>query len=342
MPISRRLTLAAVLLFLSVLVLYLPTLRGGFVYDSIAQVLYSDYIHTSANWVDVLTLRVVGQDQLDRNRQLFLASLMLDAAIWKREPFGYRLTSVLLHALNASLLFLFIAIALRGRTPPVAAASSPSVVPLSAAFSALVFALHPLVVEAVAEPSNREDLLVLLPMLVGLICLAAPLPSRTALNAVLILCSFFAALAKESGIAVPFVFAGAGWLSGHFRRSLPGLLAGLLAAIGFLVASYIWRPSGSAIFVNSPQPLADNFWTISGVQLRIWTLQFWQIVWPWNLSAHYTADAIGGITIPLAIAVVAVVVAVAVLVWRVDRLAALGVAVYALCLLPASNFAAQY
>ncbi|MFM8458667.1 MAG: hypothetical protein ACKOB0_06925, partial [Chthoniobacterales bacterium] len=137
MPISRRLTLAAFGLFLSVVALYLPTLRGGFVYDSIAQVLYSDYIHTSANWSDVLTLRVVGQDQLDRNRPLFLASLMLDAAVWKREPFGYRLTSILLHALNAALLFVFIAIALRGRTPPVAVAacpplcgSSPSVVPL--------------------------------------------------------------------------------------------------------------------------------------------------------------------------------------------------------------------
>ncbi|MFM8460036.1 MAG: hypothetical protein ACKOB0_14055, partial [Chthoniobacterales bacterium] len=56
----------------------------------------------------------------------------------------------------------------------------------------------------------------------------------------------------------------------------------------------------------------------------------------------YTADAIAGITIPLASAVVAVVVVVAVFVWRMDRLAALGVTVYVLCLLPASNFAAQY
>ncbi|MFM8810134.1 MAG: hypothetical protein ACKOJB_14750, partial [Chthoniobacterales bacterium] len=92
----------AAFLFALVVALYFPTLRGGFVYDSIAQVLYSDYIHTSANWSDVLTLRVVGQDELDRNRPLHLASLMLDAAIWRKNPFGYRLTSVLLHALNAS------------------------------------------------------------------------------------------------------------------------------------------------------------------------------------------------------------------------------------------------
>ena len=39
-------------LFLLVPLIYAPTLRGGFVYDSIAQVLYSDYIHTPANCGD--------------------------------------------------------------------------------------------------------------------------------------------------------------------------------------------------------------------------------------------------------------------------------------------------
>lgn len=41
---------------------------------------------------------------------------MLDAAVWKKEPFGYRLTSVLLHALNAALLFVFATMALRWKT----------------------------------------------------------------------------------------------------------------------------------------------------------------------------------------------------------------------------------
>ena len=128
MPTTRQLTIGAAAVFLLVAALFIPTLRGGFVYDSIAQVLHSDYIHTPANWGDVLTLRVVGQDELDRNRPMHLASLMLDAAIWGKNPLGYRLTSILLHALNAALLFLFLTIALRPRTTPVAAASSPPVV----------------------------------------------------------------------------------------------------------------------------------------------------------------------------------------------------------------------
>lgn len=346
--------LSALAVAVLVVVLYLPTLRGGFVYDSIAQVLHSDYIHTPSHWVDVLTLRIVGLDELDRNRPLLLASLMADAAIWGRNPFGYRLTSVLLHALNTSLLFVFIAAIFRRRTSrggEVAAACavappSPAMVIglLIAAFGALVFALHPLVVEAVAEPSNREDLLVLLPVLIGLLCIAAPVRSMFVVNTALALCSFLAVLSKESGIAAPFVFAAACWLfhRADFRRFLPGLLGGVLVALAFLAACYVWRPGDSAIFANAPRPLAGDARTVLEVQLRIWTLQLWHVVWPWNLSAHYSGEAIEGITLPVAIVATVALLIAAILALRMDRLASLGAVVYVLALLPASNFAAQY
>ncbi|MFM8719541.1 MAG: hypothetical protein ACKOFH_08445, partial [Chthoniobacterales bacterium] len=54
----------------------------------------------------------------------------------------------------------------------VASPSPATAVLFYAAFGALFFALHPRAVEAVAEPANREAVLVLLPMLVGLICLS--------------------------------------------------------------------------------------------------------------------------------------------------------------------------
>jgi hypothetical protein len=325
--------------FLAVVALYFPTLRGGFVYDSIAQVLYSDYIHDPANWDDVLTLRVVGQDELDRNRPMHLASLMLDAAVWEKNPFGYRLTSVLLHALNAALLCALIATVLRRQNYLSPAAS----VSLVSALGALVFALHPLVVEAVAEPSNREDLLVLLPMLVGLLFVATERKhSPWVLNAVLIVASFFAVLAKESGAAVPIVFVIACWLFGSFRRCWPGIVGGAMAVGAFLAASYLWRPQQSGIFINGPAPLADGWMTFFSTQARIWALQLQQIVWPSNLSAHYTPEALAHISAPIAFAVLAAFVGAAVVLSRSSRLAVLGVAVYVLTLLPASNFVPQF
>lgn len=347
---------AAVSIFVIVVVLYFPTLRGGFVYDSIAQVLYSDYLHTISNWVDVVTLRVVGQDELDRNRPLHLASLMLDAAIWKKEPFGYRLTSVLLHALNAALLFAFISMSFSrsewtgrderpARPPPIERARGPLVPTMMiAAFGALVFALHPLVVEAVAEPSNREDLLVLLPLLVGLLGIVAPVRLAWVLNGVFVLCSFFAVLAKESGAAVPLVFAVACWIfrRGDFRSLIPGLAGGLFSSLAFLAASYVWRPEASAILAQSPSPLAADFWSLLSVQGRIWTLQLWQIVWPWNLSAHYPPQAIAGVSASVALIVLAIASSFALWLARTNRPAALGLAIYVIALLPASNFAAQF
>jgi len=349
--VQRVAFLAAAPVFALVVLLYIPTLRGGFVYDSIGQVLYSDYLHTPSNGIDVLTLRVVGQDELDRNRPMHLASLMLDAAVWKKDPFGYRLTSVLLHALNAALLFVFVAMVLGRRTAVagdggatafVAAASSPPVVFFPASFGALVFALHPLVVEAVAEPSNREDLLVLLPLLIGLLALVSPVRSRWVVAALLVLCSLFAVLAKESGVAVPFVFAVASWLSGKFRSLLPGLIDGLMASLAFLIASYVWRPEVSAILVQSPGTLAGDFWSSLAVQCRIWALQLWQIIWPWNLSAHYPPQVIAGISLPIALLALAVLISGVLWFARTSRLAALGASLYVLALLPASNFAAQF
>lgn len=195
---------------------------------------------------------------------------MLDAAVWKKEPFGYRLTSVLLHALNAALLFVFATMALRwktnGRDERLARPSTierargphaPTII-FAAAFGALVFALHPLVVKAVAEPSNREDLLVLLPLLVGLIGILWPIRSPWSLNALFIVCSFLAVLAKESGMAVPFIFAATCWFfrRGDLRSLVPGLIGSLSASLGFLFASYVWRPEDSAILAQTPGPLA--------------------------------------------------------------------------------------
>lgn len=351
MRLAFRPIYGAMAIFAAVIVLYLPTLRGGFVYDSIAQVLYSDYIHKPSHWGDVLTLRVVAQDELDRNRPLHLASLMFDAAIWGKNPFGYRLTSILLHALNASLLFVLVTIVLRMRTAGGrgAAATSPAASPspamavwASAFFGALLFALHPLVVEAVAEPSNREDLLVVLPMLIGLLAIVSRVRSLRALNAILVLCSFFAVLAKESGIAAPFVFAVAAWLFGRVRRCLPGLITAFLVVAAFLFASYLLRPEGSAILARSPAPLAQDFPSLLATQARIWTLQIWQVIWPRNLSAHYPPQVLSGITTPLAFALLIGVLISLFFFCRKSNLAAVGMAFYVLALLPASNLVPQY
>jgi len=72
-------------------------------------------------------------------------TLALDYTLWGMNPRGYHLTSVLLHALDAALVFLVARRLLRDA--PVGAAAA----------AALVFGLHPLRVESVAWVTERRD-----------------------------------------------------------------------------------------------------------------------------------------------------------------------------------------
>ena len=76
-------------------------------------------------------------------------SWALDRAVWGDGPFGFHLTNVLLHALNAALAFrLFDALMARG------GAGAARTRHAAAAFAALVFSLHPLRVESVTWASG--------------------------------------------------------------------------------------------------------------------------------------------------------------------------------------------
>lgn len=82
-------------------------------------------------------------------------TLGLDYKLWGMDPAGYHATSVLIHAVNSALLFL-LARQLFRRAIPAAARRTTD---WAAAFSALVFALHPLRVESVVWITERRDVL---------------------------------------------------------------------------------------------------------------------------------------------------------------------------------------
>jgi Tfp pilus assembly protein PilF len=80
-------------------------------------------------------------------------TLAFDYSLWGMEPFGYHLTSLLLHAVNAAL-FYFVCRRLLALADP----AGPDL-RLPAAFGALLFGLHPLRVESVVWISERRDVL---------------------------------------------------------------------------------------------------------------------------------------------------------------------------------------
>ena len=322
------------------LAVFWPTLSAQFVYDARLQIVTGDFIHDPWNWLTVLSGRVLAMDVLDFNRPAHLASLMLDAAVWGREPFGYHLTSVLLHAANVVMVW---AVGQASRLSPNDPDSGQAG-RLSYVIAALLFAVHPLVTEAVCEPTFREDLLVAACTLGALLLAmrhdpAAPGGDHWRALACAGLC-LLAVASKESGIAAPAVLAVYWWL---FRRVEPRAFwqvavgGGAAAASAFLAARFLLEPATSAIFEAKPEYPGGSFTAAMAIEPRILALYAQLVVLPVNLCADYGIYSVRHLPLPVALAVLAGLAAAAVFAIRADRRMALACALIVLPLVPVSN-----
>lgn len=324
------------------LAVFSPTLSAGFVYDARLQILTDPFLHDPANWFDVLTFRVLARDVLDFNRPVHLASLMLDAALWGTDPFGYHLTSILLHAANVVLLWLVIGDVLgRGQEPAGAAG-------MAAFLGAAFFAVHPLVTEAVCEPTFREDLLAATFTLAA-VALAAR-HARTVGNDVrraagCIACCLLAIGSKESGLAAPLVL-GAYWLI--FRRGEPGWFwpavvgGGKVVVLAFLAARFLLEPDPSRIFEQKPEYPGGSLAAALAIEPRILALYTQLTLLPVNLCADYGLFSVRHLPLWASLAVLAVVVGLAVVGVRRDGRILFGIALVLAPLLPVSNLIPIY
>ena len=135
----RRVVLGALALMAAVLVVYVPAMRGGFVWDD------NDRLTDSVPVLRTDGLAMIWFEPRSTGQYYPLAfsSFWLEHKIWGLNPFGYHLVNVLLHAFSAVLLW---RVLVRLRVP-------------GALLAAWVFALHPVHVESVAWISERKNTL---------------------------------------------------------------------------------------------------------------------------------------------------------------------------------------
>lgn len=135
----------------------LPALNNQFVAWDDAQLIYQNGHLTSINW-EFFRWAFFDQYWLLWMPLTWL-SLAIDYQLWGVNPFGFHLTSLLLHALNTFFVALLTAqlvtISRRDRDTPLANAS----LVFCALVGGLLFALHPLKAEPVAWASDRKGLL---------------------------------------------------------------------------------------------------------------------------------------------------------------------------------------
>jgi tetratricopeptide (TPR) repeat protein len=139
LTLRARAVLWGILIFALAATAYTPALRGGFIWDD------DDYVTDNPT---LINLDGLGRIWLEfgatpQYYPLVHTTFWIEYHLWQLHPFGYHLTNVLLHAVNALLLW---AILRRLAVP-------------GAWLAAAIFAAHPVHVESVAWITERKNVL---------------------------------------------------------------------------------------------------------------------------------------------------------------------------------------
>ena len=254
------------------------TLRAGFVWDdhviieasepfsSISQVIRLFFSNAFSGARDALA----GEQTIEYYRPLWILMLGVQRALFDLRPFGYHLTSLILHV-AASVAVLALARELLEEEWP-------------ALFAALLFALHPIHVEAVAWVSSSNELLA---GLFGVLFFLAYVRHRRhggMLSAVLACVTLILALlSKETAIILPLLallwetLAAPGRVLGRMRW--PFALA-LVSVAYFLLRSHIVQPHPTL------HPLAWRIFTAPKVLMEYARM----LLVPHGLRVFYSLD----------------------------------------------------
>ncbi|PYR01187.1 MAG: hypothetical protein DMF96_00835 [Acidobacteria bacterium] len=168
-------------------VVYLNALHNPFVYDDYHTVVANTSLQRVAN-IRAIVLH-------DVTRPIVNLSYAIDHALWGATPPGFHVTNVLLHMLNVVLLYRLARRLAEDRHADLVACAA-----------AMLFAVHPMMTEAVGYISGRSEVLCATWFLAGLLCGRRWVRGDGAACAMLTVGFWVAALAtKETAAMFPFV-----------------------------------------------------------------------------------------------------------------------------------------
>ncbi len=204
-------------------------------------------------------------------------SFMADAQVYGAWPGGFHITNVLLHALNAALLFL----ALTRLTKS----------PWTSAFAAALFALHPLRVESVAWVTERKDVLGALFWMLTLLLYARYAEKPGRLRYAAVLAGFFLGLAaKPMMVTLPCALLILDWWPLGRLKGRASLFRLVLEKIPFFILSGIislvtWQTQATAgaLVGLSTVPLSVRLLNV----VSAYAFYIEKTFWPANLCILY-------------------------------------------------------
>lgn len=199
-------------------------------------------------------------------------SYSLDYQLYELEPWGYHLTSLLIHGSNTCLVFgVFYSLVLSSR-PELAA---KPILCLAGALTAITFGIHPLRVEPVAWVSSRDELFCAFFFLAALLAYIsygknAPLIRKYSVLSIAWLFFLFALMSKAMAISLPIVLLlldvfplnrirDFRTLSTCIAEKIPFLLLAGISGVMTLVTRSSGTPPQSILELNFFTSLWDGF-----------------------------------------------------------------------------------
>ena len=264
-------------IFLIAVLVYLPALANGFAFDDLLQIVENPAIRS----VDQILKGLLAPTYPgDLYRPLPLLSYGIINLFWGLNPLPYHLINLLLHGLASVLVGLLFSRVISARV---------------GFYTAILFAIAPIHVEAVANVVGRAELLSAIGVLGALlIFLRSPEQNRFLLLVSQGLLLFLACLSKESAVVCPLLSALLVYQLRMLDRRWIGLsLAIQVVAIGSYLALRVYA-LGSALGSGAPIAFVDNpLLGLSaterfGAAISVLGRYLFLIVAPLQLSADYS------------------------------------------------------
>ncbi len=199
---NKQVIISFIVMFVLVVMVYFPSLTGGFIYDDFWSLQKLSEVNGSITW-DSIKAFLMSSDTGPLKRPLSMLTFLIDAKDWPAEPYSFKVTNLIIHVINGILLFCLLLTILKLRF------SDKQKVLIIAFFSTLLWMMHPFLVSTVAYIVQR---MAMLPVLFSLLSMLLYLKIRLKFSdqltfkAVCYLVivvyglTLFAALSKENGL----------------------------------------------------------------------------------------------------------------------------------------------
>ncbi|MDD5141428.1 MAG: tetratricopeptide repeat protein [Verrucomicrobiales bacterium] len=277
----KQIVVICVLLFGSVVWTFLPALHNGFInYDD--DVYVTGNVHVQKGLSPATVAWAFESTDASNWHPLTWLSHMTDCEFFGLNPQGHHFTSVLLHAINAVLLFL----ALRRMTGAA----------WRSLFVAAVFGLHPLRVESVAWVAERKDVLSTMFGLVALLMYAqyversrAPNPRLKVFYGLVLVFFALSLMSKPMLVTLPFFLLLLDyWPLNRFRHESAWKLVREKVPLFFLAAAscvvtYVVQKHGGAMELMAEMPFTARLENVPVSFCRY----LGKLFWPENLTVIY-------------------------------------------------------